>query len=370
MENKRFEKIENLFITSLNNRFFSASAVAFSRWSNGGYDRFKKYYGFSQQEPFEKKLEKDDFFDLASLSKALVTVPVLLHLFEKNAIKPYTTLGEIFSRCPEDKKKISIKELMSHSAGFVSHREYFNELIKISGKNRKEYLLQQILNEQLRFQKGDIHCYSDLGFILLGLIIEKITGKEIDELSGKIIYPPLKLQKDLIFPNSLEKHTPTYVDTGNCLWSKKRLSGLVHDDNCRAMGGVAGHAGLFGTLSGVMSFCEHLLDQWRDREQHPAYSNKLLRKTLKRVGKSTWTMGFSMVSSQNSSAGKYFSEKSVGHLGFTGTSFWIDPEKDCIAVLLTNRVCYGLDNRKIKEFRPELHNLLMEDRGKVHQVEN
>ena len=257
---------------------------------------------------------------------------------------------------------------MSHSSGFVSHREYFNELIKISAKNRKEYLVKQILNEKLRFPKDDISCYSDLGFILLGLIIEKITGKKIDELSRDIIYTPLELQKDLIFPNSLEKRTHTYVDTGNCLWSKMRLSGLVHDDNCRVMGGVAGHAGLFGTLSGVMQFCEQLLDQWKDRAEHPAYSNKLLRKILKRVGESTWTMGFDTVSSQGSSAGKYFSGKSVGHLGFTGTSFWIDPEKDCIAVLLTNRVCYGVDNWKIKEFRPALHNLLMEreEGGKVH----
>jgi len=368
VEKKRVEKVDNLFIQSLNNRFFSASAVAFSRWSNGGYDRFKKYYGFSRQEPFETKLGKDDFFDLASLSKALATVPVLLHLFEKNKLKPYTELGDIFSSCPEDKKKISIKELMSHSSGFVSHREYFNELIKISAKNRKEYLVKQILNEKLRFPKDDISCYSDLGFILLGLIIEKITGKKIDELSRDIIYTPLELQKDLIFPNSLEKRTHTYVDTGNCLWSKMRLSGLVHDDNCRVMGGVAGHAGLFGTLSGVMQFCEQLLDQWKDRAEHPAYSNKLLRKILKRVGESTWTMGFDTVSSQGSSAGKYFSGKSVGHLGFTGTSFWIDPEKDCIAVLLTNRVCYGVDNWKIKEFRPALHNLLMEreEGGKVH----
>ena len=358
---KRIEKIEKLFLTSLNSKVFSAAGVSFSRWNGEGYNSFRKYYGFTRKEPFDKKLEKGSFFDLASLSKALVTVPVLLALSEKKQLKPDTTLGDIFFSCPEDKRRISVKELMSHNSGFVSHREYFNELIRVPERNRKEYILKKILDEKLQSQNGVIHCYSDLGFILLGLIIEKITGKEIDEVSQKIIYTPLELQKDLIFPNPIENHTHTYVDTGNCLWSKERLSGLVHDDNCRAMGGVAGHAGLFGTLSGVMKFCEQLLDQWKDRAQHPAFSNRLLQETLKRVGDSTWTMGFNMVSSRGSSSGKYFSEKSVGHLGFTGTSFWIDPEKDCIVVLLTNRVCYGVDNWKIKDFRPALHDLLMED---------
>ena len=96
MEKKRIEKIDKLFLTSLNNKVFSAAAVSFSRWNGDGYNSFRKYYGFTREEPFEKKLEKGDFFDLASLSKALATVPVLLALFEKKQLKPDTTLGDIF----------------------------------------------------------------------------------------------------------------------------------------------------------------------------------------------------------------------------------------------------------------------------------
>jgi CubicO group peptidase (beta-lactamase class C family) len=361
----RDEKIDNLFIAALNNKVFSGAALAFSKWETSGYDRFIKYYGGAQYELSKKKLTKDHFFDIASLTKPLATVPVLLALFEKKILKPETRLDEIFSFCPEDKKKITIKQLMSHSAGFVPHREYFNELIYIPEKNRKKILLKKILEEKLLSKTEDNHCYSDLGFMLLGLIIEKITGKEIDELTRRIIYTPLGLQKDLIFPSSCENDTRTYVSTGNCLWSKKRLFGVVHDDNCRSIGGVAGHAGLFGTLQGVMQLCEQLLNQWKDRAQHPAYSNRLLQETLKPIGDSTWTMGFDMVSPQGSSAGTFFSRRSVGHLGFTGTSFWIDPEKDCIAVLLTNRVYYGRENWKIKEFRPAFHDAVMEG-----QVEN
>ena len=359
MEIKKVQNVEKLFINALNDRVFSCAAVAFSKRNNNGYERFMEYYGFAQLKPAKKRLQENCFFDLASLSKVLSTVPVLLSLFEKDVLKPETRLEEIFSDCPEDKRKITIKELMSHSAGFVPHREYFNELVSIPEENRKEYLLKQILDEKIISKNRAKHCYSDLGFMLLGVIIEKITGKNIDKISSSSIYAPLKLQEHLKFPKYSDKHTNAYVDAGKCLWSKKQLFGIVHDDNCRALGGVAGHAGLFGTLPGVLSFCEQLLDQWKGRVHHPAYSNKLLQETVKRVGDSTWTMGFDMVSQQGSSAGKYFSEKSIGHLGFTGTSFWIDPEKECIAVLLTNRVYYGFDNWKIKQFRPALHDLLM-----------
>lgn len=360
METKKVQNLEKLFIKALNDRIFSCAALAFSKRNNNGYERFMEYYGLAQLKPVKKRLLGNCFFDLASLSKVLSTVPILLSLFEKGVLKPETRLEKIFSDCPEDKRKITIKELMSHNSGLISHREYFYELISMPEENRKEYLLKQILDEKILSKNRDKHCYSDLGFMLLGFIIEKITGKNIDEISSSFIYTPLKLQEHLKFPKYSNKDTDTYVDTGKCVWSKKQLLGIVHDDNCRALGGVAGHAGLFGTLPGVLSFCEQLLDQWKGRAHHPAYANKLLQETLKRVGDSTWTMGFDMVSDQVSSAGKYFSRKSIGHLGFTGTSFWIDPEKECIAVLLTNRVYYGSDNWKIKQFRPVLHGLLME----------
>jgi serine-type D-Ala-D-Ala carboxypeptidase len=359
VEKKRLKKIENLFVTALNNNVFSGAAFAFSKWEKSGYKRLQNYYGFAHRESTQEKVSRNHYFDLASLSKPLATVLVLLSLFEKKILRSDTKLEEVFKICPEDKKKITIRQLMSHRAGFVPHREYFNDLIHISEEKRKKFVLKKVLEENLTVKKGD-HCYSDLGFMLLGLIIEEVTGKDLVELCEKLIFRPLGLHNKLIFPCSTKKNSLAYVNTGNCLWSNKQLSGLVHDDNCRAMGSVAGHAGLFGTLSGVVNICEELLSQWKERAEHPAYSNKLLQESLKRVGSSTWSMGFDMVSPQGSSAGKYFSKGSVGHLGFTGTSFWIDPENDCLAVLLTNRVCYGGDNLKIREFRPALHDLLME----------
>lgn len=359
MDKKRVEKIENLFVTALNNNVFSGAAFSFSRWSDGCYYRLMKYYGYAERNPEIKQLSNDHIFDLASLTKPLATVPVLLNLFHRKCITPETRLIEIFSFCPPDKSEITVKQLMSHCAGFPPHRDYFNELIKIPEQNRKEQLFKNIFREKLLSKPGRIHCYSDIGFMLLGFIIEKVTANDIGELASSCIYTPSGLQNDLFFPGLSEKGDRPYVSTEKCLWSEKMLCGTVHDDNCRAIGGVAGHAGLFGTLHGVSCFCEQLLDQWQGRGKHQAYSNELVSKILTRVGQSTWTMGFDMVSEKDSSSGKYFSKESVGHLGFTGTSFWIDPEKDCVAVLLTNRVHPSRDNWKIKEFRPVFHDLLM-----------
>jgi CubicO group peptidase (beta-lactamase class C family) len=122
------------------------------------------------------------------------------------------------------------------------------------------------------------------------------------------------------------------------------------------MNGVSGHAGLFGTVQGVLEMVVHILNRWRGREEHPLYSNTLLQKALTRqYNDQTWCLGFDTPSPTESSGGSYLSKESVGHLGFTGTSFWIDPEKDMVIVLLTNRVYPSRDNEKIKQFRPLLH---------------
>lgn len=359
MDKKRIAELDNLIISALNNDIFPCAAVAFTQWNGKNYDCFNKKYGYAQLIPDKRILKKNDFFDLASLTKAITTVPLVLYLIEKKSIQLDTRLSDIFFTCPKDKRAISIRQLLSHSSGLPAYREYFKELIKIPLKERKENLLKKILNEKLDSEPGTGEDYSDLGFILLGFIIEKVTGKELDVLAENNIYNHLKLQNDLFFPGINKNKDKGYVCTEKCIWEQKMLCGLVHDDNCRAVGGVTGHAGLFGTLNGVIKFTESLLDQWQGRAEHPAYGNTLLRQAMSRKKRATWTLGFDTPSIKGSSSGNYFSKESVGHLGFTGTSFWIDPQKDCIAILLTNRVHPNRDNWKIKEFRPLFHDILM-----------
>ena len=203
-----------------------------------------------------------------------------------------------------------------------------------------------------------------MGYILLGEIVENISGQKLNELYAEIISTPLGLNNTLMF-RPVDEYTSSIISdiaaTQYCPWRKKLLQGEVDDEHCWLLNGIAGHAGLFGTIHGVMDMCIHILNQWKEREKTPAYKNSLLKKALKKVHKnSTWCLGFDTPSAVGSSGGRYLSKESVGHLGFTGTSFWIDPQKDIIVTLLTNRIHPTRENEKIKKFRPLLHDLVFQ----------
>ncbi len=159
--------------------------------------------------------------------------------------------------------------------------------------------------------------------------------------------------------DKIEKHN--IAATERCLWRDRIIQGEVHDEHCFLMGGVAGHAGLFGTLDGVLSLCTHIQKTWKGKKTGLPVDKRILDIALQRkYPDRTWCLGFDTPSTTGyTSAGKYLSKKSVGHLGYTGTSFWIDPEKYTILVLLTNRVHPSRENKKIKEFRPWFHDQVM-----------
>lgn len=357
-KNSLTNRLYTIFSYALDKAVFPGAAVGISLWNGVKYDRNIYHYGLAQSYPESVQLTRDTFFDLASLTKPLATVPALLSLMEEGRITWKSTLGEIFTdEIPKNKINITIKQLMSHCSGLPAHKEYFKKLLKITGSKKKS-LFSWIVNEKLVYPPGNYFLYSDLGFILLGFIIEKISGENLDEYVTKNIYTPLNLQNSLFYAKK-EKRGLAYAATEICPWIGKILTGTVHDDNCRALGGAAGHAGLFGTIDGVVQWCEHLLSQLKGRSKHPFYGNELLRKAVTKEGISGWTPGFDTPSVKGSSSGHFFSAASFGHLGFTGTSFWTDPQKEIIVVLLTNRVHPGRHNELIRKFRPLFHDTVM-----------
>jgi CubicO group peptidase (beta-lactamase class C family) len=221
-----------------------------------------------------------------------------------------------------------------------------------------EHAINWILSENLSYQPGTKNLYSDLGFILLGRIIEKISGESLDRYWNKKTLSPLGLDKSLFFANKKLEGIPRFAATGTCEWSNQKLSGIVHDDNCRALGGVAGHAGVFGTTRAILALCDSILMQLRGDKQHPSYLSGRKEKILStRCG--NWIFGFDTPTAGCSGSGKYFSNQSIGHLGFTGTSFWIDIQRGITIVLLTNRVICGDSLIPVKVFRPLLHDTIM-----------
>lgn len=365
MENEIYSHIDTPLIAivneALNDGIFPGATVGFLIDNEKNKGKRSWAFGFTDNSR-KDEVEISTYYDLASLTKPFVTVLSLLVLFEKTNIGLKTNINKLIqSHIPYDKSKISLGDLMAHRSGLPGYRPYFKELLNIEGAMaRKKKAVEYILHEDLVYKTGSSHLYSDLGFILLGEIVEEISKEPLDLFWMKEVLNPLNIQNGFIFSPEKNNICDKYLAaTEKCPWSGKMLKGIVHDENCRVLGGVAGHAGLFGTIEGVLDLCGHLLRQWKGREDHPHYSSEKLRKILCRNNHSNWCYGFDTPAKIYSSSGKYFSYQSVGHLGFTGTSFWIDLSRGIVIALLTNRVHPNRENEGIKKFRPMLHDTIM-----------
>ena len=354
------QKLEIIIEDGLKNNVFSGVCVSFSYLKNSLRKSRSYSYGTTEKSRSHGLVGEKTYFDLASLTKPLVTTLSAAVLIEEGILKLEDELSDCCGwQLPEDKKRIRISHLLSHSSGLPAHKAYYKKLHEVSQHQKKREIKNWILEEQLCFPPGTETLYSDLGFILLGFIIEEKAGESLDNVWKEKVITPLKLQKGLFFTRNRSFDTKLCAVTEKCIWSGKMLCGVVHDDNCRAMGGVCGHAGLFGTAPAVLSLCEHIIKQFKGREEHPFYSSGLLRKLLTKNDNLNWTYGFDTPTKGNSSSGRFFSDESRGHLGFTGTSFWMDMEREVAIVLLTNRVHLSKDITKIKEFRQLIHDTIM-----------
>lgn len=353
------KKIDKLLGEALKKQVFTACSVGFFKKNEKAIEGDFFNYGLAGDDQLTFPVDDNTFFDLASLTKPLVTSLSVLALLEEGKVNMGEKIEFFFANSLAGKKKITLLHLLTHSSGLPAHRPYYKKLVPILYAERKDRIIDWILAENLLFKPGTENLYSDLGFILLGRIIEKISGKSLDEYWERKIITPLGLNKGLFFASQRERDLVVCAPTGTCEWSKSKLCGKVHDDNCRVLGGVAGHAGLFGSANAVLSLCENIVQQFQGDRQHPSYSSENLRKVLSdKHGR--WVFGFDTPTAGFSSSGKHFSDLTIGHLGFTGTSFWIDLQRGIAIVFLTNRVNCGESLTPIKRLRPLLHDTIME----------
>lgn len=354
----------------LEQKVFAGVAAAVSIGSGTTWQRGLFSAGKTRLDGFGKIVNHETYFDLASLTKPLCTTLCLLSLLDGKKLSLTDTLDNFFSIPPSsEKSNVNIGHLLSHASGLPTYLPYYKQFDPVRQKNCKKILIDNIIKEPLEYATGTQCAYSDLGFILLGDIIEQLSGMGLDHYYASAITDPLELSEGLIFlpeRKEMDVDKANIAATENCPWRKTVIQGQVHDEHCWLMGGVAGHAGLFGKVKSVLILCEHILNQYKKRDSHPGYSNGLLHKSLTRQyrGK-TWGLGFDTPTTGQSSSGKYFTDLSFGHLGFAGTSFWVDPQCDLVMVLLTNRVHPSRENIKIRSFRPYFHNLIREGIGLV-----
>ncbi len=343
------------------NNIFSSSSVGFFCDTFESGDHCETYCGTTDNFGSEY-IDEHCFFDLASLTKPFVTLLSILTLIERKKLSWADTAATIFPEYSSTAgSDMDIFHLLCHSSGLPAHRAYWTELERVDKGRRREWLANRIINEKRAYIQGAEHVYSDLGYLLLGYIVEEKTGQNLADFWKETIARPLGLEKILFFPARCPASNARFSAT--CHTNIEREAGRVHDDNCYALGGVGGHAGLFGTVEGVLILCQELLRSMTGKKNELPFSSHILKRACRRVNDSDWTAGFSLPSVQGSSSGSYFSEKSLGHLGFTGTSFWIDPEKKLVIVLLTNRIIKGENRQGIQQMRPEVHDYIAEQLG-------
>ena len=363
-------------------------AVALVAWR--GKVVFFEHVGDRALVPEGASMTRDTIFDLASLTKVFATVPAIMKLVDQGRIALEDPLSKLINSANlGDKKDLTLRLLLTHSAGLIDWKPFYEKLRDHPLKDRKRILRQWIIEEPFAYEPGKGSLYSDLGFMLLEWVIEEQTGETLPEFVQKNFYGPLGLKRTFFGGwegASLDSRSPLsrgqapfsgndvpgihysrgeFVATEECPWRKRVLQGEVHDDNAWTLGGYSGHAGLFSTAEEIYGMAnmlrEHYLGIRKDFFKPETVRGFFRRQDI--VKGSDWALGWDTRALEGSSAGKYFSRDSVGHTGFTGTSIWMDLEKDVIAILLSNRVHPKRDNDKIKQFRPVFHDAVMEELG-------
>lgn len=291
----------------------------------------------------------DTIFDLASLTKVISTASLAMQAIDAGTLSLDTTIASIEPRWSGlDRAHVTIRHLLDHSSGLPAHVKLFESA---SGRDG---FLERIVSQPLAFAPGTKSEYSDLGFILLGMLIERVLGRPLDQLfdnlaahlDGPVRYCP---------PDAWRARTsPTEFDA----WRGRLIQGEVHDENAAALGGVAGHAGLFGNARAVGSFAQAVLltlvsDTWLARRETMTtfVQRSNVRGSSRALGWDTML--------PTSSCGTLMSPQSIGHTGFTGTSLWIDPTRDLYVALLTNRVHPSRHNEGIQPLRRAVHDAVV-----------
>ncbi|MEE2858332.1 MAG: glycoside hydrolase family 3 N-terminal domain-containing protein [Candidatus Neomarinimicrobiota bacterium] len=341
--------------SGIKNKIFPGAQVFISKKGeiifNGGFGNYD--YGANSTI-----VSNNSIYDIASITKVISITPIVMKLIEKKKISldqpVYYFLPKF--RGPL-KDKVTIRHLLTHSSGINSYHRFFMEKENMYRSD----IIQAIIKMDLQYEPGSQFSYSDLAIILLMEIVEKVSLKSIDRMASSWIFKPLGMTSTMYNPsqNLLSKIVPTEIDK---IFRNKLIHGIVHDENTFLLGGVSSHAGLFSTAENLGRFAQMHLNNgtWLGKRIFKESSIKLFTSKQFMPYDSDYAIGWDTPSQNGkSSAGDYFSDLSYGHLGFTGTSMWVDSEKEIIIVLLTNRVHPSRDKEGIYGIRRRFHNATM-----------
>jgi CubicO group peptidase (beta-lactamase class C family) len=347
---------------------------------------YHEAFGEAQLRPHSRPMRTDTVFDLASLTKVLSTTLILMKLDERGALAvgdPVTRFIPTFADRDEKKRDITLRHLLTHSSGLKAWVPYYED---IRARDRKRdtrilgtpearpYVLDRIAMGSLIHEVGEASVYGDLGFIVLGEVVARAAGDDLAALFAEEVGRPLGLRHTgfIPLPSGEGKDAPPgglvlprtrFAATEDCSWRGRVLVGEVDDGNAWAVGGVSGHAGLFGTAEEVGKIALALMASYEGRGDLVARQVTERFFTRQDLPKgSDWALGWDTPTAGLSTSGRFFSPRSVGHTGFTGTSLWMDLDRRLVVVLLANRI-HPIARKSRFAFRPRVHDLLMEALG-------
>jgi CubicO group peptidase (beta-lactamase class C family) len=350
------ESVDRLMNQGIAEKIFPGGVLLVSK---KGETLFFNAYGVAHLSS-RAPVTSETIFDLASLTKPLATTLAVMRLVQHNQIKLEQHLGQLLPDFEHtDKARVKLEHLLYHNSGLPDYRPYYKALNGVATDSRRKALRQHLVQEPCINPIGQTVLYSDLGFMILAWVVEHVAQQRLDHFVVDEIYQPLGINHLFFIPHKIGDNRVTFAATENCPWRRKILEGQVHDENAYAVGGIEGHAGLFGTADDINRLLIELLFTYHGRTSAGLFQQDLLHQFFKRLSGTDKALGFDTPSRTGSSCGQGFSQDSVGHLGFTGTSFWMDLERSVIVILLTNRVHPSRDNERIKKFRPELHDTVM-----------
>jgi CubicO group peptidase (beta-lactamase class C family) len=352
-QDRIFSRAFKILADAVEQKAFPGAASAVT---HGGKLVALKTFGRFTYDATSPPIGAESIFDLASLTKVVATTTMAMVLYERGMLDlemPVVGILPEFRREDLLRREITFRQLLAHSSGLPAYERLF-----LRSKSKEE-LLHEAFAVPLKSEPGARVEYSDVGFILLGVALERIAGEPLDRFCQREIFGPLGILHTTFNPPAAwrSRTVPTADDQ---TFRKRVIQGEVQDENASVMGGVAPHAGLFATASDIARFAETMLkgsasilrretlSLFTRREHSPAGTSRALG----------WD-----TPSYPSQSGKYFSPLSFGHLGYTGTSLWIDAERQISITLLTNRTWPDCSNWAIKEVRPAFHDAVMEALG-------
>ena len=311
--------------------------------------------GHFTYDAVSKPVTTGSIFDLASITKTLATTTMAMILYERGLLDleaPLTVIVPEFAGDDPRRREVTLRMLLAHSSGLPAYEKLF-----LRTKTREE-LLAAAFETRLAADPGTRAEYSDIGFILLGVALERLADEPLDTFGQREIFGPLGMSHTTFNPaKSLRDQIVPTADESGKTFRGRVIQGEVQDENANILGGVAGHAGLFSTAEDVALFAHAMLSGGR-----PILRPETVDLFTRRETTPTGTfraLGWDTPSSPSQS-GKYFGPHSYGHLGYTGTSLWIDPDRQLSVTLLTNRTWPDCQNQSIKQVRPAFHDAIIE----------